>query len=363
MGKELVAADTKKLCREDVDLDFLKELENKDLDAFVEIITGQEYDRRWAERLSSHKLYKEHFPDHKKYIEVIIDEIQRFGGNTFANIFRRKGVTYRQILCNVCRKMGIRYSTTNVSTEMMERKLLCEVLIKCLPDMTFADLQRLVEYFNLGLECNEQNVDELIYQITRAFRELTKYDEFAYQMALYMVVDNDVAYQESKEATSSLRFLKNKHIFGLSETCKEDARIAFRNQSRKKMEKIIGSVMGNIESRGKAKQVVERKKSGGILTNILGAMAFLPQIVIIAKGDSGGGEVATTGQGGSAEGDKTLAIIAIAALAVTAVSVCVWFAKPAYRVTIYATFYITFLRLKNKLQSSSADKDGNEIVK
>ena len=352
MGEEAVIAEVKELCIDiDVDLEFLKELENKDLDAFVEIITGQEYDRRWTERLSSHKLYKEHFPDHKKYIEVIIDELQRFGGNTFANVFRRKGITYRQIICDVCKKMKIRYSTTNVSTGEMERNLLYRVLIECLPDMTFADLQRLVEYFNLGLECNENNVDELIYQITRVFGELIEHDEFAYQMALYMVVDNDVAYQRGKKAISPMGLLSDRDIFNLSEAFKEDAKMVLRSQTRKQMGKLVDSVVKCIVSKisSNPKQIPQQKKTNkqnDVASSVMGVVDVGVMLMKNTAGKAGGG----AGKLGGLIARSPLGYIMGAVAVALGVK---WISDPAYRVTIHATFYIALLRLKNKLQDSS----------
>ncbi|EQB5522606.1 GTP-binding protein, partial [Campylobacter jejuni] len=47
---------------------------------------------RFTEELTNNDLYKKHYPDHKEYIELILEEFQKFGGNSILNIFRGGGV-------------------------------------------------------------------------------------------------------------------------------------------------------------------------------------------------------------------------------------------------------------------------------
>lgn len=87
-------------------LEFLQHCTNDELDKLVKL-----YEEK-AERTSSlfsHKEYKKYAPDHKKYWELIAAELQYFGGNTFANIARRKGVKYKDVVVDVCKKQAIDY--------------------------------------------------------------------------------------------------------------------------------------------------------------------------------------------------------------------------------------------------------------
>jgi len=63
-----------------------------------------------TEELSYAPAYKEHNPDHKKYVDCIEHEIHLFGGNTLANMFRgNEGPGYFEIVCDVARKMGAHF--------------------------------------------------------------------------------------------------------------------------------------------------------------------------------------------------------------------------------------------------------------
>ncbi len=81
------------------DLEFLKELSSPELDELVKILTHDKDGKvRFTEELTNNDLYKKHYPDHKEYIELILEEFQKFGGNSILNIFRGGGVLYNEIL-------------------------------------------------------------------------------------------------------------------------------------------------------------------------------------------------------------------------------------------------------------------------
>ena len=73
----------------------------------------------------------------------ITDELQRFGGNTFANILRGHGVPYRTILVDVCKKMKVSFNK-NSSVEVIEGCLLQHVLIKTMEEMSDEDMRNLL---------------------------------------------------------------------------------------------------------------------------------------------------------------------------------------------------------------------------
>ena len=91
--------------RYDEDLEFLRDVKSSDLNDLVDVLTkDKDGEKRITEYLTTNDLYKQYYPDHKKYIHIILNEIQTFGGNSFANAFRGGGVMYREILCDVCNK-------------------------------------------------------------------------------------------------------------------------------------------------------------------------------------------------------------------------------------------------------------------
>lgn len=103
---------------EDKDLNFLKEVESTELNKLVEILTKTK-----SEELTKKDIYKEFEPDHKLYWKEIASELQYFGGNTIANVFRQKGVLYAEILRDVCKSLGLEVDTS-LCTQKIEKKLL-----------------------------------------------------------------------------------------------------------------------------------------------------------------------------------------------------------------------------------------------
>ena len=92
--------------RYDKDLEFLKELSSPELDELVKILTHDKDGKvRFTEELTNNDLYKKHYPDHKEYTELILEEFQKFGGNSILNIFRGGGVLYNEILRDVAKKI------------------------------------------------------------------------------------------------------------------------------------------------------------------------------------------------------------------------------------------------------------------
>lgn len=131
--------------RYDSDLEFLCSMESKDLDVLVETLTGK--DRTNAtENLSQQNGYKRHYPDHIKYVDEIMEELQRFGGNTFTTyLFRRgKGVYYKEILCDVCDKMKVNYNKKS-SVERIEGELFAKILEKAIDKMDEQTLKEILK--------------------------------------------------------------------------------------------------------------------------------------------------------------------------------------------------------------------------
>lgn len=132
--------------RDDSDLDFLQNIPSADLDDLVYCLThDKDGSIRFTEELTTSSLYKQHNPDHAKYWELIAAEIQCFGANTFATIFRGgKGVLYKEVLMDVCDKMEVNYNKES-STEKIESNLLMKILSDALEKMTPKELKELAE--------------------------------------------------------------------------------------------------------------------------------------------------------------------------------------------------------------------------
>lgn len=70
-----------------------------------------------------------------KNIDLIVKEIQEFGGNSIANLFRGKGVPYRETLEDVANHMKVEYESAD-SVESIELKILLKLAIKSMEKMS-----------------------------------------------------------------------------------------------------------------------------------------------------------------------------------------------------------------------------------
>ena len=132
--------------RDDADLEFLGQMESKDLNDLVYCLThDKDGDVRLTEELTMNELYKNHYPDHQKYWKIIAAEIQCFGANTFMTMFRGgKGVEYKEVLMDVCDKMKVNYNKSS-SVEKIEGNLLMKILEDALEKMSPEELRELAE--------------------------------------------------------------------------------------------------------------------------------------------------------------------------------------------------------------------------
>lgn len=122
--------------RFDSDLEFFRELKSEDFNELVHVLTyDKDGEPRYTEELTSSDAYKSYYPEHSKYWDKIAEEIQCFGGNTFANWCRGgKGVLYKEVLTDVCNKLKIEYDS-NDSTQDIENALLLQILKDIIKNM------------------------------------------------------------------------------------------------------------------------------------------------------------------------------------------------------------------------------------
>ena len=132
--------------RYDPDLEFLKYCPSKDLNDLVYcLVYDKDGETRYTEELTESIKYKEHYPNHCLYWDDIAAEIQCFGANTFATIFRGgKGVLYKEVLCDVCDKIKVNYNK-NSSIEKIEQNLLMKILTDSIEKMTPDELEELAK--------------------------------------------------------------------------------------------------------------------------------------------------------------------------------------------------------------------------
>lgn len=133
----------------DDDLEFLRSLKSEDLNDLVSILTiDKDGEKRFSENLTTNDLYKYFYPDHQKYINLILEEIQCFGESSIANLFRGGGVKYKEVLCDACDKMKVNFNK-NSSVELIEQNLLMKILQDSLTEMNQEQLKELVQDLDL----------------------------------------------------------------------------------------------------------------------------------------------------------------------------------------------------------------------
>lgn len=132
--------------RDDPDLEFLSEIDSESLNDLVYcLVYDKDGDARLTEELTMTAEYKRWHPDHNQYWEQIAAEIQCFGGNTFATMFRGgKGVLYREVLTDVCDKLKVNYSG-NANVERIEGALLMKILEDAVDRMSPEQLKELAD--------------------------------------------------------------------------------------------------------------------------------------------------------------------------------------------------------------------------
>ena len=110
----------------DSDLKFLFDCSNDQIKLLCDTLTHDLKDGkpRYTETLSNSPAYIAYYPhEMSKIVPAIINEYSLFGGNTIVNMFRGSGVSYKEILCDVCKYFKIKCNKAD-SVELMELALL-----------------------------------------------------------------------------------------------------------------------------------------------------------------------------------------------------------------------------------------------
>ncbi|MDY5050090.1 MAG: ubiquinol-cytochrome C chaperone family protein [Candidatus Mucispirillum faecigallinarum] len=143
----------------DADLtDLFKKCTNEDLNTIVEYITQK---GSLTESLTTSEEYKQHAPNHTEYIGKIIDEIQRFGGDAIANMFRGKGVKYREITEDVAKHFKIKYND-NMSTSEIEQDIIATVIKQAWEKMKEDDRIAILRDANVDINSLDEETKKIL---------------------------------------------------------------------------------------------------------------------------------------------------------------------------------------------------------
>lgn len=133
----------------DYELDFLKSCTKEELEPLVGAILGTDdkgnIDRsgRFSSELDKKPAFTTHFPDHTKYVDGIIEELQKYGGNSIVNAVRGMGVSYHEVLCDVAKKMKVNFNAAQ-TTQTIEDGLLAKVLENAWEKMSADERKELI---------------------------------------------------------------------------------------------------------------------------------------------------------------------------------------------------------------------------
>ncbi len=133
--------------------DVLKHADSKDLSILVDVITDKGEGRVSLASDVCKKLFdaKNQAPKTLSMMyDVMATEIELFGGNSIANLFRGgKGVDYREILIDVAKHIKINFSEAAPSADI-EIQILLKILEKSMDQMTAQERENLISELSGG---------------------------------------------------------------------------------------------------------------------------------------------------------------------------------------------------------------------
>lgn len=177
--------------KKDNDLEFLQYCDTEDLQILVDYLTkDKDGELRLTEELTDTENYKRYYPRNLQYMwRDIAGELQKFGGNTFVNMFRGSGVSYREILIDVAQKQKVNFNK-NASVETIEKNILDSVLEKSIHEMKDEELKAFLREFGItNLDVAKGQLSNLAVQTMR--QALIRGGFGTYKLAV--IVANQVA--------------------------------------------------------------------------------------------------------------------------------------------------------------------------
>lgn len=123
----------------------LRDSSSEDLGPLVQYVLGSDGSGRWTSQLQKTQVFKRYSPDHIQYADELVAEIQKFGGNSIANMARSgRGVSYREIVDDVGRKFGVKMAASTPVAKV-EEAIQLAVLTKAYEKMSDEERRELFE--------------------------------------------------------------------------------------------------------------------------------------------------------------------------------------------------------------------------
>lgn len=152
---------------------------NEELDVLHALIKT-----KLSETLSIQEAYKEHYPDHQKYADLIAKEIRDFGGNSVANIVRGEGPAYHDVVCDVAKAIKAPFNKA-LPIDEIEASILATILSKAFEKMSGDEKKAVLD------QVGKPNRSALAGGSVMAFQAIFKAGGFA-SYALMLSVVNGV---------------------------------------------------------------------------------------------------------------------------------------------------------------------------
>lgn len=127
------------------DLSFLSKARDEELKDLVNcLIFDKDNEKRYTETLSSSEEYKKYGHEYSRYWLRIVEELELFGGNTLANVFRLgKGVSYKEIVQDVAKELKIKFNSSDTAEEI-ENKLILKVFEDTWKNFSLEDKKKFI---------------------------------------------------------------------------------------------------------------------------------------------------------------------------------------------------------------------------
>lgn len=149
-------------------LKVLRKMNNDELKVLIQILLDK---GRVTEDLSSSGLFRtcHESGNYAPCIDLVDEEIRRFGGNTIVNLFRGGGPEYKEIACDVCEKLDVEVNQSKRMREI-DTALLKKVLTKMWEEMEDKDRRELLDSLNIKITTDSNFKAEGLAALLTAFR-------------------------------------------------------------------------------------------------------------------------------------------------------------------------------------------------
>lgn len=180
--------------RLDEDLEFLGQCTNEELNVLVETLTkDKDGEIRFSESILGNTKYQMYKPEHSQYWDLIAEEIQLFGSNSLASVFRgalefkfeKQGVLYKEILIDVCDKLKVNYNKKS-DLATIEMNLLMKMLEDAIKEMNPEELKEIAH--DLDIKTTSFTSEAVLVALQFGIK---KSGFFAYKMAV--IIANAIA--------------------------------------------------------------------------------------------------------------------------------------------------------------------------